>query len=66
MSHPFGDCCEACLTVESVPVFPHTVLPLTGSHVRALYRCPECGHAWWTGWDAAHVVGERESADGAA
>lgn len=66
MSHPFADCCPKCLTEDSTPVDPHKVLDLDPPHVRALYRCPRCGHGWFTGWNADAVLGWSESAGGAA
>lgn len=66
MTHPFADCCPECLTEEGLPpVAPHAVQPLDGPHVRALYRCPACGHSWFTGWDSEFVLGQQ-SAGGAA
>jgi hypothetical protein len=67
MTHPFADCCPECLTEEATPpVAPHTVKDLEAPHVRALYRCPVCGHTWSTGWNSEFVLGEQESAGGAA
>lgn len=67
MSHPFDDACSNCLTEESsVLVTPHTLQELNPPHVRALYRCPECGHSWFTGWNAEYVLGRQEPAGGAA
>lgn len=64
--HPFGDCCPECLAVESELVAPHTIQDVGAPHVRALYRCPTCGHSWWTCWNAEFVLGRHEPAGGAA
>lgn len=68
MTHPFADCCPECLSGgPQPPVVPHTVQERHLSpHVRALYRCPACGHSWFTGWNAEFALGEQESAGGAA
>jgi hypothetical protein len=67
MTHPFADGCPDCGPVmDSPPVAPHTVQDLDGSNVRALYRCPACSRAWFTGWNADAVIGRRESEGGAA
>jgi hypothetical protein len=44
------DGCPACLT--AVPVHPFNVDLMADSRCAgAAYRCPECSHQWWTGWD---------------
>lgn len=62
--HLFADGCPECL--GELPVAPLKVVSLNGPHVRALYRCLDCGHTWSTGWDSSSVLGGREQAGGAA
>ena len=62
--HLFADGCPECL--GELPVVPFKVVPLNGPHVRALYRCPGCSHAWSTGWDSSSVLSGQESQGGAA
>ena len=46
-----ADNCPACVTQErSVTACPVLIQPDGGEGVRASYRCPECGHCWWTSW----------------
>ena len=67
MTHPFADSCPECgYRTDAPPVAPHTVQDLEAPHVRALYRCPDCQHSWFTGWNSEFVLGEQESAGGAA
>jgi hypothetical protein len=45
------DDCPSCVTgMHSVTVQPHSVQPWPGG-IRADYRCPSCGHRWFTGWN---------------
>jgi hypothetical protein len=46
------DNCGMCVTEErAITVHPHRVtVDGDGTGVRAWYRCPGCGHRWWTGW----------------
>jgi hypothetical protein len=60
MTHPLADCCPSCLTEEaSPPVDPYTVQTVDACNVRALYRCPGCGHSWFTGWNADALLGQQ-------
>lgn len=47
------DGCPGCVTpAHSRLVHPYAVAlrPLGIEGIRAWYRCPDCGHRWWTGW----------------
>lgn len=62
-----ADGCGNCITVKrSVIVRPYIVRPDGGEGVRAYYRCPSCGHQWWTSWLTRGMDAEQFGADGAA
>jgi predicted RNA-binding Zn-ribbon protein involved in translation (DUF1610 family) len=66
MTHPFADGCPECgYLTGAQPVAPHVIRELDPPHVRALYRCPDCGHTWSTGWNTEFVLGQQ-SQGGAA
>jgi hypothetical protein len=48
------DNCGNCPTIErSVTVRPYLVEPSPEGvidAIRCYYRCPGCGHRWWTSW----------------
>jgi hypothetical protein len=62
-----ADGCGKCIAGErSVVVRPYIVRPDGEEGVRAYYRCPNCGHQWWTSWLTAYLAAEQFGSDGAA
>lgn len=46
-----ADNCGSCLTADcAVSVTPYAVAPVGSDAIRAWYRCPGCGHGWFTSW----------------
>jgi hypothetical protein len=46
-----SDNCGNCVTQErAVTVAPSSVRFAADHSFRADYRCPSCGHAWFTSW----------------
>jgi hypothetical protein len=60
-----ADNCGNCVTAErSVTVRPYLTEPDGDHGIRAYYRCPECGHRWWTAWlvGTEGLAGRNETA----
>ena len=52
MTHPLADRCPECGAERNLPpVEPDQVTEVSLSGLRADYKCPACGHEWFTGWD---------------
>ena len=52
------DGCSNCITAGRVRlVHPYQVaeLVIDSLGIRAWYKCPDCGHGWWTGWEHAQL-----------
>lgn len=52
MSLTLADRCECGYAEDLPPVEPYLVRATDGPSVVAEYKCPSCGRAWWTSWQA--------------
>ena len=52
------DGCPGCITQEHMRiVHPYQVAGhlIDSEGIRAWYECPDCGHRWFTGWQAEQL-----------
>ncbi len=56
---PIGESCRVCRKAATdgrwPPLLPPVKVDRTGDRLKAIYRCPACGHVDWTSWNAASL-----------